>query len=56
MNMLVMGMSERGKGERREERAKGKKGVEGGEEIRGKEGEKVLLTFLRVSSASKRRE
>ena len=71
MNMLVMGMSEGekrekrkreegGKGEEREERAKGKKGVEGGEEIRGKRGrlggEAMLLTFLRVSSASKRRE
>ena len=41
MNMLVMGMSEGEKGEKRkEERGKGKRGVEGGEEIRGKEGEK----------------
>lgn len=47
MNMLVMGMSERGKGGKR-------KREEGGKE--GEKGEEVLLTFLRVSSASKIRE
>ena len=56
MNMFIMGMSEGGKEEKREEARVGRGGKEG-EGSRGRGGgEEVLLTFLRVSSASKRRE